>query len=147
MSLLFPDPPRDFRGRRALKILVRAVHVLAAGVFTGAHLLEVRFVEAGASLAEASDPAGSWRTLLIASGLAILALDLFESAAFLLQVRGLVVTIKIALLLCLPAFGGHAGALLAALVLASVVFSHAPSRVRYFLLVGRGRIRGASTKG
>lgn len=145
MSVLFPDPPRDFRGRRALKILVRAIHVLAAGVFTGAHLLAGG--AAGVHALASADPTGAWRQLLIASGLAILALDLFESAAFLLQVRGLVVVIKIALLLALPALGAHAGGVLAAIVVASVVFSHAPSRVRYFLLAGRGRIRGASTKG
>lgn len=141
MSFLFPDPPRDFRGRRALKILVRAVHVLAAGVFAGAHLLGTP------SVAEASDVAGGWLHLLVGSGIVILALDLFESAAFLLQVRGLVVLAKIALLLALPALGARAGEVLAGLILASVVFSHAPSRVRYFLLVGRGRIRGATSKG
>lgn len=135
IALFFPREPRQFRGLRALKITLRAVHVLCAGVLTGAYVLE------------ASSGRGPWLAATLASGGAILALDLYQSAAFLLQVRGLVLLLKVALLLALPAFGESARWVLVALMLLSVVSSHAPSKVRYFLLVGRGRIRGSTAAG
>jgi len=136
MALLFPPQPRSFRGRRGLKIALRAAHVLCAGVLTGAHLLAVE------PLARAP-----WTLGTVVSGLLILALDLFESGVFLVQVRGLVVIVKIALLVSLSAFGPYQAHVLAGLVLASVVFSHAPSKLRYFVLLGRGRLHGAETSG
>ena len=36
---------------------------------------------------------------------------------------------------------------LAALLVISVILSHAPSRVRYFIVAGRGTVRAASSKG
>jgi hypothetical protein len=135
LAILLPPEPRRFRGLRALKISLRAAHVLCAGVLTGAYVLEV--------------PAGrgAWLAATLASGGAILAVDLYQTAAFLLQVRGLVLLVKVSLLLALPAFGGAARWVLAALVLLSVISSHAPSKVRYFVLVGRGRIRGSTAAG
>lgn len=134
LSLLFPAEPRAFRGRRGVKIALRALHVLCAGVFTAAHVLAV-------------DPArrGPWLAGTIASGALILLLDLFESGAFLLQVRGLVVMAKIGLLLALPTFGEYQPHVLVVILLTSVVFSHAPSKVRYFVVLGD--MRGAETKG
>jgi hypothetical protein len=134
-AFLFPAEPRSFPGRRGVKILLRAVHVLCAGTLTAAYLLEV----------EGARPA--WLVATVLSGLAILALDLHESASFLLQVRGVVVLAKIALLAALPALGGSGAWLLVPLLLASVIFSHAPSKLRYLVLVGRGRVRGAETRG
>lgn len=135
LDLLFPPEPRSFRGRRGLKILFRAVHVLCAGVLTGAYLLDVGASRRG------------WLTATVASGTAILLLDLYESGVFLLQLRGLVVAGKIAVLVALPHFEKHAGWVLAALVVVSSLTSHAPGRVRYFLVLGGGKFRGAETKG
>jgi hypothetical protein len=77
----------------------------------------------------------------------LLLIDLHESAAFLLQVRGLVVIGKIALVAALPGLGTAAAYVLAAALLTSVVLSHAPSGVRYAFVAGRGRLRGACSKG
>jgi hypothetical protein len=135
-SLLFPDPPRAFPARRLTKISARAAHVLCAGVLVGSHLLQT-----GRELQDA------WLTATVGSGMVLLAIDLHESAAFLLQVRGLVVVGKIGLILALPLLGGAAGYALAAALLVSVVLSHAPSGVRYAFFAGGGRMRGACSKG
>ncbi len=135
-SLLFPPQPREFRGRRALKILLRAVHVLCAGILTGLFVFE-----AGDALRE------QWLMGAIGSGALILLLDLHESGVFLLQVRGLVVIGKIALLAALPLLDARAGWILASLLVASVLSSHAPSAVRYLVPVGRDRFKGPATKG
>jgi len=40
-DLLVPNEPRSFRGRRMLKIVLRAIHVLCAGVLVGAEVFGV----------------------------------------------------------------------------------------------------------
>ena len=130
-TLLFPDPPRDFPGRRLLKIGLRAAHVVCASLCLGAYAFDV-----GERV--------PWLLAAIGSGLLIVALDLHESAAFLLQVRGLVVVTKIVALAFLPQGGAW---LLAGIVLVSVLSSHAPGSVRHRVLFGRGRVRAAETHG
>jgi hypothetical protein len=83
----------------------------------------------------------------VASGAMILLLDLHESGAFLLQVRGLVVLAKLGVLVALPHLGAYAGWVLAGVMLVSVVSSHASSKVRYFVVLRGSGIRGAKTKG
>ena len=135
---LFPSPPRSFAGQRAVKILLRSLHVLAvAGLFG--------VVFAGVGNARA----GSLHLALL-SGAAILALDLFESAAFLLQVRGLVVLGKLAALALLYRPGiedGLAAAILAVLIVFSVISSHAPSKFRYRFWVPGVGVEGAKSRG
>jgi hypothetical protein len=135
-ALLFPSHPREFPGRRTLKILLRAAHVLSGGILTGLYIFE------------ACDALRDrWLMGAIGSGALILLLDLHESGVFLLQVRRLVVIGKIALLAALPLLGGRAGSVLAALVVASVLSSHAPGTIRYFVPFGGDRFKGAKTKG
>ncbi len=134
-SFLFPDPPRAFRWRRWIKIGLRAIHALCASVLVGGALLAV-------------DPSQSsaWAAGTAISGLALVLLDLHESGAFLVQIRGLVVFAKIALLATLP-WLGWAPTLLATALVLSVLSSHAPGSVRYFMVLGRGRITGGCSKG
>jgi hypothetical protein len=129
--LLFPDPPRAFPGRRLLKIVLRGVHAVCASLCLGAYAFD----------AASRVP---WLLAAIFSGLLLLALDLHESAAFLLEVRGAVVLGKLVALAFLPQGGAW---LLAAIVLVSVVSSHAPSHVRHRVLFARGRVRAAATRG
>jgi hypothetical protein len=132
--LLFPDPPRTFPGRRLVKIGLRAVHVLCAALCLGAYAFE-------------TDARLPWLLAAIATGAAILLLDLHESAAFLLQVRGAILVAKLAALALLPSLGEARPWALGGILLVSVVSSHAPSKVRYHVLFGRGRIEGARTPG
>ena len=78
-TLLYPPEPRQLPGRRAVKILLRAIHVPTAGILSAAYLFE-----AGASVRS------FWMVGTVVSGLLILLLDLHETGVFLLQVRGLV---------------------------------------------------------
>jgi len=135
-ALVFPARPRTLAGRRGLKISLRAVHALCAGVLVGGLLLAVE-----------AERIGPWIVGTAISGLAILFLDLHESGAFLVQTRGLVVMGKIALLAALPLLGASRPLLLTVALLISVVSSHAPSSVRYFLVIGRRSISGSRSKG
>jgi hypothetical protein len=133
MSLLFPKEPRAFPGRRWIKILLRAVHVLCAGGVFGAYLF------AGAT--------GAWVVAVIVSGLVLLVIDLHESGAFVLQMRGLVLVVKVGLFLALPWCAPYEAHVLGFLIVVSVVSSHAPASFRYRLLLGKGRISCAETQG
>ena len=135
-SVLFPESPRSFPGRRGLKILLRAIHVLFAGVLVGAYVFEVEAVSRA-----------PWLLGTIGSGILIFLLDLHESAAFLLQVRGLIVLAKIFAVCLLPWCTGWEVQMLGALVVISVLSSHAPSSFRYFLVIGRGQVEAAKSKG
>jgi hypothetical protein len=135
-ALVFPVRPRSLPGRRGIKISLRAVHALCAGVLVGGLLLAVE-----------PDRVGPWIAGTAISGLAILLLDLHESGAFLVQIRGVVVLGKIVLLASMPWLGASRPGLLAAVLLISVVSSHAPSKVRYLLVIGRRSISGSRSKG
>jgi hypothetical protein len=119
-----------------MKILLRAIHVPCAGILAAAYLFD-----AGASAETV------WMDAAVVSGLLILLLDLLETGVVLLQVRGLVVVGKIALLAMLPFFGAYRVPVLVGLLGVSVLSSHAPSAVRYYLPFGRDRFKGATTKG
>ncbi|MCP3962199.1 MAG: hypothetical protein GY719_30520 [bacterium] len=135
-SLILPEVPRDFPGRRGLKILLRGLHVLAVAVLVGGSVLQVE-----------AEQLRVWLIGALVTGVLIFLLDLHESGAFLLQIRGLVVLGKIGLLAALPWLGSWRSWLLATLVVVSVLSSHAPSRVRYFMVAGSGKIPGGRSKG
>ena len=96
------------------------------------------------SSAAAREP---WLIGVLATGALFLLLDLHESGAFLMQVRGFVVLAKIALLAALPLFPGYEAWILGALIAVSVLSSHAPGAVRYRMLWGGGTIQGSESSG
>jgi hypothetical protein len=134
-SVLFPDPPRDFRGRRGIKTGLRAFHVLSAAALLGATLY-------GAAASDRDRALG----FVIASGAALTALELARTAAFLLQVRGAVLVLKLAAVALFTILERGQSALLAAILVGSVLISHAPASIRHRMLAGGGRIRGADTR-
>ena len=119
-----------------MKICARAVHVLCAGVFAATYLLDVP-----------GEPRETWCSAAVVTGLLLLSLDLFESGAFLLQVRGLFLLAKVALLATLPVAGEAASWIVSAVVVGSVISSHAPSKVRYFVVFRRPGVRASDTRG
>ena len=134
--LCFPPEPRGLPGRRAIKILLRAIHVPCAGILAAAYLFD------------AGDSARTvWMVGTVVSGLLILLLDLHQTGVFLLQIRGQVVLVKIVLLAMLPFFEAYRAPLLVGLVAISVLSSHAPSGIRYHVIFGGNRFKGASSKG
>ncbi len=133
---LIPPEPRRYAGQRWVKIMARSTHVVLSGIYLGAFVF-------------GADPATRWPWFLatLLSGLLMICLDLYESGAFLLQLRGLVVTVKLILLAFLPSFGEAGVWVIALIAFFSVISSHASSNFRYYLIWGRGRIKAAETKG
>jgi len=132
-EFFFPPEPRDFPGRRALKILLRGVHVLCAGILVGAYLFETG--------------QHTWLWAAIVTGSLLLLLDLHESASFLLQVRGIFLVFKLGVLSALPHCGEYKAWVLGFLVVMSVVSSHAPGSIRHRMVLGASRITGSRSHG
>jgi hypothetical protein len=126
-ALLFPRPPRQPGGARAWQVGARTVHIAAMALVVGG-------VACGRTGRELAVPIA----LTVASGLALLGIDLWKSCAFLLEGCGIATLAKLALLavgmLSPPV---RLEAYLAAIAIASVG-SHMPKTWRHWSLVGRG---------
>lgn len=125
--LLFPEPPRSYPGKRALGLGLRAAHLMTFGVLVGGHVLD-------------AEPARLLPFLYatVASGVALMALEMAGTCEWLLMGKGLAVLLKLALLLLVPALWEHRVTLLMATVAVAAVGAHMPSRFRHYsFLAGR----------
>jgi hypothetical protein len=136
IKLLFPDAPRTFPFRRGTRTGLRAAHVLASGTLLGGHIFGLP-----------EDRLFAWMVATFLTGALLAATDLHASFAFLCEVRGSLVVLK---LLCFAAvaFWWDGRALLLGTALAvGVVGSHMPGRFRHHLLWMRGRLAVDTRKG
>jgi hypothetical protein len=125
-ALLFPQPPRKFRGVRAWQIGARTVHIAAMALVVGG-------VAGGLPGRELAAPIA----LTVASGLMLLGIDLWGTCATLVEGRGIALLAKLALLgaglLVAPV---RLEAHLAAIAVASIG-SHMPRTWRHWSFVPR----------
>ncbi len=133
---LFPDPPRDFPLRRALRALLRALHILAGGVLLGGYVFTAP-----------ADALELWWIATVVSGGLLLATDLHASCALLLEVRGVIVAGKLLLLLLVPLAGAYATVVLSAVLMIGAIGSHMPGRYRHRLLFLRDRLTADRRRG
>lgn len=120
-SVFFPRPKREFTGQRWVRIGFRTAHLIAMAFLLGG-------VAGGAAVGDLAW--ALWGTVLTGAG--YMAVELFNSFVFLIQLKGLAVIAKI---LLLGAAGLSADGALGLLVTAIVIggiSSHMPGRFRYF---------------
>ena len=125
-AALFPRPARTFRGLRACQVAARTVHVAAMGLVLG-----------GVAFRAPEEALQVPIALTIASGLALLGIDLWKSGDYVFQGNGLAVLLKLALLglgLLFP--GARLEWYLAAAAVASVG-SHMPRAWRHWSFLER----------
>lgn len=117
---------RDFRGRLLLLSLLRVAHLVGV-------------VGSGAVLLGAQPLAGSeaYALVLVGSGLGILLLDRWTNPDHLRQVSGLGILLKIALLSATVLLAGLIEPVFWAVLVGSVLLTHAPRRVRHRLIFRR----------
>ncbi len=129
--LLLPDPPRHLAHGRALNVAARTIHIAAVSVLVGGHVFGV--------------PAGRlepWLWAAIASGAALMAIEMYPSIDWLAQLAGIFVLAKLALLLVvLWAWSLRVPILFAVLVVASVG-SHMRGHYRHYSLLYRRNVKG-----
>ncbi len=126
---LFPEEDRTFPGRRWANITFRTLHLIGVSGLGGGFLYGV-----------SEDLCLPFWELSVASGLALILLDLWTSAIWLIQLRGLAILLKIILLVCIPMSNEHGIILLVAIIVISSVVAHAPGDVRYYSIFHRKRL-------
>ena len=121
---LFPDSPRRIPGHRALGVALRTAHLACFGTLVGGHVFDV-------------EPPRLVPFLLatIATGLALMALEMASTCAWLFMGKGVMVLAKLGLLLLIPLLWEHRVTLLLATVILASVGSHMPSRFRHYSLL------------
>lgn len=122
LTLLFPDQPRVFRGARWGNIVLRSLHLVGVAGMAGGYIFgleESRWLAFG--------------YLALVTGLALMALYLASTFTWLMQLKGLVIIVKLLLLalaLWLPAWRPP---LFILVIIISGIIAHAPGSVRGYL--------------
>ncbi len=120
---------------RALRIGVRSLHLVSFGGLFG------EAVHGGAV-----DGSGPWVAATVITGGMLAALELGGGWIWLVQVRGLLTYLKMALLAFALARPGAATVCLVAAILVGGISSHMPGRLRYHSVV-HGGVRGPRDRG
>lgn len=122
---------RPLPGVRPLRTALRTGHLLAFGALYGGHVYGV-------------DAAALRPALLatIATGGTLMALEMYRTPAWPLQLRGLATFAKIALVAAVAAWWDARVWLLSAAVVVGGVASHMPGRLRYYSILHRRVVGG-----
>jgi hypothetical protein len=122
LAWLFPARKRDFPGKRWVKIGLRSLHLVGLAGVGGAYLY--------AAAVEAWFP---YLLLTLATGLAMMLLEIWGHGLWLLQMRGLAIVFKLLLLaLSMVAPAALDPPLVITVILISGIIAHAPGRLRYY---------------
>ena len=122
-TLLFPEKPRSFPGMRWLNICLRSMHLVGIAGTGGGFLFSLPLTEW----------LPFWR-MMLASGVLLSLLYLWLSAAWLAQLRGQVIVLKLLLLALAEALPEWRAWIFILIVVLSGVIAHAPACVRVFRL-------------
>lgn len=120
LRLFFPEKLRNFPQRRNVRMGLRTIHILTTGILLGGHVFNqpVAILE-------------PWLFAAIASGLLLLLTDLHASVTILLEFRGMVALLKIALVCLIPFFWEQRVFLLIVVLTIGAVSSHMSGKVRH----------------
>ncbi len=113
--------PRPLPGVRAIRTMLRTAHLLAFASLYGGHIYGVEPSRLLPALAAT-----------VASGAALVALEVYRTPLWLGQIRGIATLIKIALLAAVAVNWNLRLWLLTAAVVIGGVVSHMPGRIRYY---------------
>jgi hypothetical protein len=107
--------------KRWTKISLRTLHLLAVAAVGGGVLFGLEF-----------DLWSHYWSLALVSGGLMMLMDMISNPVWIVQIRGLVILLK---LILLAFMGNHPGwdiALLAVIIVISAIISHAPGALRYY---------------
>ncbi len=126
-------PLRSFPGIRWVRISLRTAHLIAMGLLVGGVAVGTPIDQLTLAL---------WGTL--ASGALFVGIELYQSLTFLVQVKGIVVLLKLLLLVAAIGFPGSALTLLIAAIVIGGLSSHMPGRYRHYSLWHGRALQGPS---
>jgi hypothetical protein len=122
-ALLLPDPRRRLPHARAWNVGARTVHLGATGVLVGGHFFGVP-----------ADTLLPWLYAAIASGAVMFAVELYSSFDWLIELGGLAVVLKLALLSAIPFAWSARVPMLFVVVAVAGIGSHMPGKYRHYSL-------------
>ena len=129
LQLIFPKKNRDFAAKRWIKITLRTGHLIGmAGMAT--YALSDTYIT-------------DWLFfihLTIATGAAMMLLDIWSNGVWLMQLRGQAIIIKLILFAALLMTEQHDSWLFFSMIIISGLIAHAPSNIRYYSIFHRRRI-------
>jgi hypothetical protein len=99
-------------------------------------------VGGGTLFSVASELVALWIWLTILSGAGLMGLSIWSSRLFLIQLRGMVILLKLTLLMLMLYTNGADLALLIGITLISSIIAHAPGNIRYYSIFHGRRIDG-----
>jgi len=112
------------------------------------HLLAVAGVGGGILFGLDQDLWRNYWWLALVSGGLMMLVDIISNPLWLVQVRGLVIFLKLVLLVLLGRYPSLDGYLLGAIIVISTVISHAPGKLRYYSVYhGKQILSSNDTKG
>ncbi len=133
---LFPNPPRGFPGRRAIRVLLRSGHLLTTGVLVGGHIF-----------AQSEEVLIPWLVAAVTTGGLMLAIGLHSSLALMFETRGMIILTKMLLVALVPVFWDERIWLLITVIIIGGVGSHASRGIRHRVLFLRDRVIPDESKG
>jgi hypothetical protein len=112
------------------------------------HLMSVAGVGGGILYGLERDLWINYWWLALVSGSLMMLIDIISNPVWLVQVRGLVIFLKLALLVFLGGDSSNDGLVLMVIIVISAVISHAPGKLRYYSIYHRKVISSSNdTKG
>ena len=120
--------PRTFPGRRWLMTALRSAHLVGVGGIGGVFLYE--------------GPREVWFPFLditVVSGILMMALDLWSSRYWLVEIRGVAIVVKVLLLGLARVADEFVAEAFILVIVISAVSAHAPAAVRYYSVWHRRR--------
>ena len=122
MNWILNTEKRKLPGKRWLSISMRTLHLIGVCGLAGAYLFQ--------------QPESAWfhyLVLTVLSGLCMAAMEIYTNSIWLIQLRGLVIGIKLLLLSTMLWWFDQPNAVIYFLILIiSGIVSHAPGKVRYY---------------
>jgi len=119
--------------KRWTKICLRTLHLLAVAGIGGGILFGLE-----------KDLWVNYWWLAMVSGVLMMMIDIISNPVWVVQVRGLVIFLKLVLLALLGSHPSLDGWLLAVIIIISAVISHAPGNLRYYSVYHKKVISSAN---
>jgi len=121
--------PRPLPGVRPLRTTLRTAHLIAFGTLYGGHIYGLPAERLHAAL-----------FATVGSGAALMALEMYRTPLWLIQIRGLATVVKIILVASVALLWDVRVWLLTAAIVVGSVSSHMPGRYRYYSILHRRAI-------
>jgi len=134
---MYPAWPKPVKGREIMIISRATIKRWTKISLRTLHLLAIAGVGGGILFGLENDLWLNYWWLAMASGGLMMLMDIISNPVWLVQIRGLVIVLKLIMLAFLGYYPAWDGYLLAIIIIISGIISHAPGKLRYYSVYHR----------